>query len=157
VTLWLEETDATERVLTDTLGFRASSEADGTRRFEAGDGGAGAIVDLRDVGGFLRGSEGPGTVHHVAFAVHDAAAQRATRDAIVRSGLGPTDVIDRKYFQSVYFREPAGVLFELATESPGFAVDESPDLLGSALQLPAQYESLRLQLETSLSAIELPG
>jgi glyoxalase family protein len=157
VTLWLEDTGSTERILSETLGFRAVSEDEGTRRFAISNAPVGGIVDLRAVGGFLRGSEGPGTVHHVAFAVQSAAEQLAMRANLVGAALDPTEVIDRTYFQSVYFREPAGgVLFELATEAPGFTVDEPAERLGEELMLPAQYQALRIQLETTLPAIETP-
>ncbi|MEW5915277.1 MAG: ring-cleaving dioxygenase [Gemmatimonadota bacterium] len=156
VTLWLEETGPTERLLSEALGFRAVSEDEGTRRFAIPNAPVGGIVDLRAVGGFLRGSEGPGTVHHVALAVRNASEQLAVRANVIAAGLHPTEIIDRRYFQSVYFREPAGVLFEVATEAPGFTVDEPAERLGEELMLPAQYQALRIQLETTLPPIEIP-
>lgn len=156
VTLWLEETGPTERLLSEALGFRAVSDDEGTRRFAVSIAPAVGIVDVRAVGGFLRSSEGPGTVHHVALTVRNASEQLAVRANVIAVGLDPTEVVDRRYFQSVYFREPAGVLFELATEAPGFTVDEPADRLGEGLMLPAQYQALRIQLETTLPPIELP-
>jgi predicted esterase/catechol 2,3-dioxygenase-like lactoylglutathione lyase family enzyme len=156
VTLWVERGSDTEVVLTDVLGLRAVSEIDGTRRFTAGAGGPGTLVDVRAVGGFPRGVGGAGTVHHVAFAMSGDADQLAVRDRVVTAGLDPTPVIDRSYFRSVYFREPGGVLYELATNGPGFTIDEPVAGLGSRLMLPPQYESQRAQLEAVLPPVHLP-
>src|SRR5512133_4341021 len=157
VTLWEERGEATERLLTDTLGFRAVSEGEGTRRFAAGDGGPGTIVDVRTVGGFLAGVEGAGTVHHVAWRAASDAAELELRRRVQALGIEPTPVIDRQYFNSVYFREPGGVLFEIATDPPGFTVDEPLAELGTALKLPPQYESVRTHIEAALPTIHLPG
>ena len=157
VALWENDGGETERVLVDALGFRATHEFESNKRYVAGDGGAGTIVDVRSVGGFARGNTGAGTVHHVAFRVADDDAQLEVRRQAMTLGLSATPVIDRTYFHSVYFREPGGVLFELATDAPGFAVDESPDHLGEALLLPEQHEPLRAAIETVLPPIHLPG
>ena len=157
VTLWEERGDATERLLVDTLGFRPLSEREGTRRFAAGDGGPGTLVDVRAVGGFLRGLDGVGTIHHVAWRVADDAAELEVRGRAIAAGREPTPVIDRQYFHSVYFREPGGVLFELATDVPGFTVDEPLVELGSALKLPARYEPRRAELERRLVPLHAPG
>jgi predicted esterase/catechol 2,3-dioxygenase-like lactoylglutathione lyase family enzyme len=156
VTLWEERGDDTERILVDTLGFRPVREHETTRRYAAGDGGPGTLVDLRTVGGFVRGADGAGAVHHVAWRVTDAAAQLEMRERVLAAGLEPTPVIDRQYFHSVYFREPGGVLFELATDPPGFAIDEPVERLGERLMLPPQYEPYRAQLEAVLPSIHLP-
>lgn len=156
VTLWVEQGEATERVLVESLGFRADGEHGSTRRYVAGEGGPGTIVNLRAIGGFPRGAGGAGTVHHVAFAVADDAAELAARDRVVDAGLSPTPVIDRQYFRSVYFREPGGVLCELATVPPGFTIDEPIEHLGERLMLPPRYEPLRTQLEAMLPRIHLP-
>ena len=155
VTLWLDVATASERVLTDTLGFRAVREDGATRRYASGDGGPGTIVDLRTIGDFGRGAGGAGTVHHVAFRVPDDAAELAVRGRVTGAGLHPTPVIDRNYFHSVYFREPGGVLFELATNPPGFAIDEPVEHLGEALKLPAQYEPHRSEIEAVLPPLHL--
>jgi glyoxalase family protein len=89
--------------------------------------------------------------------VADDAAELSLRGRVAGAGLEPTAVLDRHYFRSVYFREPGGVLFELATDGPGFAVDEPPDRLGESLRLPPQYEPLRVQLEAGLPPLQLPG
>lgn len=156
VTLWVEQHEASERVLVDTLGFRAVSEAETTKRYTTGDGGPGTNVSLRAIGGFGRGVEGVGTVHHVAFAVQDDAAELAVRERVQKSGLRPTPVIDRNYFHSVYFREPGHVLYELATMAPGFAIDEPVEHLGESLKLPPQYETRRAEIEAALPEIHLP-
>lgn len=155
VTLWVEHGDPSERVLVDTLGFRAVREEDGTRRYATGDGGPGALIDVRDVGGFPRGTGGAGTVHHVAWNVGDDASELEVRERIVAAGLRPTPVIDRMYFRSVYFREPGGVLYELATADPGFTIDEPVEHLGEHLMLPPQYESQRAEIEAILPRIHL--
>jgi predicted esterase/catechol 2,3-dioxygenase-like lactoylglutathione lyase family enzyme len=155
VTLWEASGDATERILVDTLGFRPSSEAENTRRFVAGDGGPGTIVDVRTIGGYVIGQPGAGTVHHVAWRVADDREQQAVREQIMKAGGDPTPVTDRTYFRSVYFREPGGVLFEIATNEPGFAVDEPPDQLGARLKLPPQYEAMRPEIEAVLPPIHL--
>ncbi len=157
VTLWVERADASERVLLDTLGFRALREEGATRRYAAGEGGPGRLADLREIGDFGRGAGGAGTVHHVAFAVEDDAAQLAVRQRVIEAGLHPTEVIDRSYFHSVYFREPGGILYELATIPPGFAIDEPVEHLGESLKLPPQYEPLRAEIEAVLPPIHLPG
>ncbi len=156
VTLWVDDGVPTERVLVTTLGFRAVAEAKGVHRFAAGDGGVGTLVDVRATGGFVQGRSGAGTVHHVAFRVPDDAAELAVREQVVAAGLHPTGVLDRHYFRSVYFREPGGVLYELATDMPGFAVDEPVDKLGHSLQLPPRYEPHRAQIEAALPPIHLP-
>jgi glyoxalase family protein len=156
VTLWVARGEPTERVLVDTLGFRPISEEGGTRRFAAGDGGPGMQVDIRSVGGFPQGVVSVGTVHHVAWRAADDAAQLALREQVVQAGLEPTPVIDRQYFHSVYFREPEGVLFELATDPPGFTIDEPADQLGEHLMLPPMYEPQRAEIEALLPPVHLP-
>ena len=157
VTLWVDRAAATEQVLVDTLGFRPLHEEGTTRRYAAGDGGPGALVDVRTVGGFGLGAGGAGTVHHVAFAVADDAAELDVRRRVAGARLDPTPVIDRTYFHSVYFREPGGVLFEIATDPPGFALDEPVERLGERLMLPPQYEPRRAEIEAVLPPIHLPA
>jgi predicted esterase/catechol 2,3-dioxygenase-like lactoylglutathione lyase family enzyme len=156
VTLWVDEGEPTENVLVDTLGFRPVREEGGTRRFEVGDGGPGTFVNVRSIGGFVQAASGAGTVHHVAWSVADDAAQLAARERVVKARLHPTPVIDRNYFHSVYFREPGGVLYELATKPPGFVIDEPVERLGERLMLPPQYEPQRAEIEAILPRIHLP-
>lgn len=155
VTIWAEQGDETERAL-QTLGFRGVWEEGSIRRFATSGDGRDALVNVRSVGAFLRGVGGAGTVHHVAWRVPDDAAQLRTRERVVATGLQATPVIDRQYFRSVYFREPGGVLFELATDPPGFAVDEPIDQLGEHLMLPPQFESRRAEIEALLPPIRFP-
>lgn len=157
VQLWVAQGEPTERVLVDTLGHRAVGEHAGVRRHESGDGGPGTFVDVRAIGGFPDGVAGAGTVHHVAFRVPDDATELAVREQVIAAGLDATPQVDRSYFRSVYFREPGGVLYELATDVPGFAIDEPVERLGEALQLPPQYEGSRAQIEAVLPPIHLPA
>ena len=118
-------------------------------------GGGRSSTYVYDAAPRTRGHQGAGTVHHIAWAVPDA-DQPAWRDRLLAAGLHATPVIDRTYFRSVYFREPSGVLFEIATLGPGFAVDEPLDRLGESLQLPARYEPLRPRLERELPPLVDP-
>jgi catechol 2,3-dioxygenase-like lactoylglutathione lyase family enzyme len=156
VTIWEDGDAGSADFLTRTMGFRATDEQENRFRFESGQDGAGTVVDLRRVPGFWRGSDGVGTVHHVAFRAVDDAQQKARQEALRGLGVGVTDVRDRNYFRSIYFREPGGVLFEIATEGPGFTIDESPAELGTTLKLPPQYESMRQRLSRALPPLRLP-
>lgn len=156
VTLLVEDSERTTTLLTDTLGLREVDEEEGRTRFAAAGQGPGAFVDVSDGTGFPDGSMGVGTVHHVAFRVPDDEAQRVLREEIASLGYSPTPIIDRQYFHSVYFREPGGVLFELATDPPGFEIDEPKEELGNSLKLPPQYEPRRESLERSLQKLDLP-
>ena len=153
-TLLLAETEPTAEVIQTVLGFRRAENEGTTTRLAAADKGNGAFIDLRGAGGFLPGRMGRGCVHHIAFRARDDAHQ-AEMTAKVRSlGLQPTEQIDRKYFRSVYFREPGGILFELATDKPGFAVDEQLADLGTHLKLPEFLEPRRSRIEASLPPLE---
>ncbi|MFN2384337.1 MAG: ring-cleaving dioxygenase [Gemmatimonadota bacterium] len=147
----------TARFLTDVLEFRPAQTDGGRARFETGTGGGGAIVDVvTSDRGTARGGGGAGTVHHIAWRVADDAAQEAWRAAAEAAGRQPTPVVERFYFRSVYFREPGGVLYELATDGPGFAVDEPPEALGERLALPPWLEPQRAAIEAALPPIQLP-
>jgi hypothetical protein len=102
------------------------------------------------------GEESVGTVHHVAWRTPDASAQVAWRDLLVRAGRNVTPVIERWYFKSIYFREPGGVLFEIATDGPGFTVDEAPEKLGTTLSLPPWFQVQREHLDHILTPIAVP-
>jgi glyoxalase family protein len=156
-TLWVGALEPTADVLVQQLGFREAARSDTTTRFVVGEGGPGEIVDVRAIPGFLPGMGGAGTVHHVAFRAGDDTAEHELRAQVVAAGLQITEQIDRTYFHSMYFREPGHVLFELATDAPGFTVDEPVALLGTSLQLPPQYEPMRAQIESRLPAIRVPG
>ena len=154
--------EPTVRVLTEAMGFRPAGhyeladEAGTTRTvhiFHTGAGGLGTEVQVVERPDLTRGRVGIGGVHHVAFRTPDDAQQLDWRARIVDSGLAPTPVIDRFYFHSVYFREPGGVLFEIATDGPGFATDEDPAHLGEKLALPPFLEPYRTEIEANLRPI----
>ena len=156
VTIWEDGDAGSAEFLTRTMGFQAKGEEENRLRFESGQDGLGTVVDLRRTPGFWGGTDGVGTVHHVAFRAADDAEQQARHEEIRRLGVGVTDVRDRNYFRSIYFREPGGVLFEIATDGPGFTLDERPEELGTTLRLPPRYESMRQRLERSLPPLRLP-
>jgi glyoxalase family protein len=154
VTLWTDgQATGTEEVLTRLLGFAPAGEEGATRRFR-GDSPLGSVVDLRRTDGFWRGLGGVGTVHHVAFRAADDAGQLEVRAAVEESGLQVTPVVDRQYFKSVYFREPGGVLFEVATDVPGFLLDEAEADLGTSLKLPPWLEVQRAEILEGLPSLE---
>ncbi len=152
-----------ERVLAPTLdllesvmGFRREASDAGWQRWAAGTG-SGAYADLQEAPEAPVGRWGTGSVHHVAWRVRDDAEQVAVRAAVEATGLRPTPVIDRFWFRSVYFQEPGGTLFELATDGPGFARDEEPDRLGETLVLPPWLEPHRRSIEAALPPLEVPS
>jgi glyoxalase family protein len=156
VTLLHADSAATERLLVGTMGFRKVA-VDGARvRFESGAGGSGTFVDLLHDPNAVHGRVAGGSVHHVAFRMADDDAQAEWQDRLANADHPTTEVKDRMYFHSVYFREPGGVLFELATDNPGFATDESVDDLGSELRLPPWFERNRDHIEQVLPALEGP-
>jgi glyoxalase family protein len=157
VTLAVVDPSRTARLMTGTLCFRQIGEAEGRRRYEAGEGGPGNTVDVADGTGFVRGTMGVGTVHHVAFRVPDDESQLELREEIAALGYNVTPVLDRNYFRSIYFREPGGVLFEIATDPPGFAADEEPEHLGESLKLPPWLEARRERLEEVLPSLQIPA
>jgi glyoxalase family protein len=156
VALAIEATERTAELMTDTLGFRRVEETEGRIRLSAGEGGPGSLVDVVNAAGFPHGSMGVGTVHHVAFRVPDEETQLALREEVAALGYSVTPVLDRNYFRSIYFREPGGVLFEIATVPPGFAVDEDPEHLGEDLKLPPWLETRRDRLEEVLPPLRVP-
>jgi len=156
VTLTEEIQERTESVLVDTLGFRMLGEEENRFRYEAGKGAAGTIVDIIARLSAQRGLVSVGTVHHVAFRASDDEHQKELRQEILKADLNVTPVINRNYFHSIYFREHGGVLFEVATDQPGFAIDESPEQLGTSLALPPWLENSRVEIEKNLPPISLP-
>lgn len=153
-TLETARPDRTTKVL-ETLGFDLFAEEKGRRRFSVNERSTSACVDLveRPDGHF--GVNSAGTVHHIAFRCADEEEQMHWRNQFVDLGLHVTPVIDRQYFHSIYFREPGGILFEIATEGPGFTADEPVEQLGQNLKLPPQYESRRAEIERALPPISL--
>lgn len=150
VTITTNKMDGTAKVLTDIFGYKLEKTEVNRSRFVTDTVSYAAIVDLVEAPGEAVGNVAAGSVHHVAFRVKDEATLMYFRDKVVAMGLNITEKIDRNYFYSLYFREPGGVLFEIATDNPGFTVDESLEELGSNLKLPAQYESNRAEIEAIL-------
>jgi glyoxalase family protein len=155
-TIWEDGDRGTTAFLTGQMGFRQVGEEDNRLRFESAAEGVGTVVDLRRVPGFWAGGTGVGTVHHIAFRTESEESQLEQRARIEQAGMGVTPVVDRQYFRSVYFREPGGVLFEIATDAPGFTVDEPAAELGTGLLLPPKYEPMRDRIEQILPPIRLP-
>lgn len=155
-TLWEDGDTGTADFLVGTLGFEAAGEEGNLVRFQSSGSGVGTIVHLRRAPGFWQGADGVGTVHHVAFRAGSDQAQLSKRAEIEAKGIDITPVIDRQYFRSVYFREPGGVLFEIATEGPSFTIDEPAAELGARLMLPPAYEPRRQEIEDALPVVRLP-
>jgi glyoxalase family protein len=154
VTLWLDEVEQTERVLAD-MGYTSAGQDGNRHRFVGGPGALGSIVDILHRPGEAQASFGAGSVHHIAFRVPGDEPQLEYQAALTDAGLGVTPVMDRSYFHSIYFREPGGVLFEIATNPPGFAIDEPLDRLGEALKLPEWLQGSRSAIESSIAPLAL--
>jgi glyoxalase family protein len=150
VRLRVREVAASAAFFEGTLGFAREGEEHGWVRFAADGGGSGRHLDVIESPDAGRGAWGSGGIHHVAWRVGDETAERALRERIAAAGRRPTEVIDRFWFRSVYFLEPGGVLFELATDGPGFAVDEAAESLGESLVLPPWLEPERSAIEAAL-------
>jgi catechol 2,3-dioxygenase-like lactoylglutathione lyase family enzyme len=157
VTISEEGYESTAKLLTELMGFKPDGSEDNRFRYRAGSGdGFASIIDLLCVPDARHGSMGAGIVHHVAFRTPDDAQQAAWRRAIVGANLNVSPVMDRNYFHSIYYREPGGVLFEIATDNPGFTADEPGERLGSRLMLPSQLEPYRAQIQAVLPPVRLP-
>lgn len=150
VRLWERDLAPTARFLTDGLGFETAGTDDGWNRYEVGGGGASRRIEVCELAEERRGIWGTGAVHHVAFRAPDGDAQAEIRHRVTAAGGSPTDFIDRFWFRSIYFKEPGGVLFEVATDGPGFTVDEDADSLGEELILPPWLEPRREAIEAEL-------
>ena len=157
VTFTEDDLDATAGLLTDHLGFRLVDESGARARFDVSAGGAGARVDVVAAPGAPRGLVAAGTVHHVAWRAPDEPTEASWREDLVDAGLRVTEIIDRQYFKSIYFREPGGVLLEIATDPPGFTRDEPLMELGRQLKLPPWMEPRRDQIAAALPVLKLPG
>jgi glyoxalase family protein len=156
VTLTVEGYERTAALLTESMGFRLADSQGNRFRYATSSAGRGSVVDVLCSPAARPGRVSVGTVHHVAWRTPTDEQQVLWRDALTSDGYNVTPVIDRKYFHSIYFREPGGVLFEIATDPPGFAVDESGDELGSHLVLPVWLEPSRAELERVLPKVQLP-
>jgi len=152
--LWERDEAATATFVAAALGLRVIARENGWTRYGA-DGGPG-VIDVKETPGERRGSWGVGSVHHLAWRVADLDEELIVRAQVEAAGGRATEVIDRFWFKSVYFKEPGGVLFEIATEGPGFAVDEDASRLGEALVLPPWYEPARAEIERGLTPLKMP-
>ena len=155
VALLLDSVDKTAAILADVFGYREVAREGSVIRFAAAGDANDTVVDIYEAKGFLRGRQGRGSVHHIAFRAADDEQQAAMAEKLIRThGQHPTEQKDRNYFRSIYFREPGGVLFEIATDIPGFAVDEPVETLGRDLKLPKFLEPHRKEIEDVLPALE---
>ena len=151
VTLLLESAVSTGAILTDVFGFTEIAREGALVRYAVRGDAKGGVVDIHEAGRFMPGHQGAGSVHHVAFRAADDAEQAVmAQKLIAKHGLHPTEQKDRNYFRSIYFREPGGILFEIATDVPGFAVDEPVATLGRDLKLPGFLEPHRAKIESVL-------
>ena len=154
VTLTIADAAPTSALLTETLGFVAEGEQGERARYRVGAGRSSARLDIIARPGVARGQVAAGSIHHVAWRVRDDAEELAWRDLLLGAGRSVTPVRDRNYFRSIYFQEPGGAIFEIATDGPGFAADEPAESLGEALKLPAWLEERRANIERHLPPLE---
>jgi glyoxalase family protein len=161
VTLWVRDPDPTLRLLTEVMGYAVTGTEtakgeERTRLIAPGEGEA-RVLDVVRRDGAAPGRPGAGTIHHIAFRARTDEEQRGWQARLAAAGHPTTPVIDRQYFNAIYFREPGGILFEIATDPPGFAVDEPVDTLGSLLMLPPKYEAARDRIERVLQPLKVPA
>lgn len=149
----LKDAGATAELLR-FMGYEELDRDGDVTRFAVPDGNAANVIDVETLPGAPFASQGAGSVHHIAFAVDNRARQLEVREALMDTGYAVTPVIDRDYFWAIYYRTPGGVLFEVATNEPGFATDEDTANLGQSLQLPSQHAHLRSRLERYLEPLE---
>ncbi|MFO7446355.1 MAG: ring-cleaving dioxygenase [Ignavibacteriaceae bacterium] len=150
VTLSLKEASKTEDILENILGFKKIAEEDNRLRYKADGDSGGNFVDILCIPGSAPGTMGVGAIHHIAWRTENSENQLKIRERIVKNDLSVTPVVDRNYFRSVYFREPENILFEIATDPPGFLIDEDKNNLGTHLKLPPWYEESRDEIEKAL-------
>ncbi len=152
--LTVRDAEATEALVGGEMGYRLVKRDSLRSRFEAGAGGSGSYIDVIASPNGPSGLGGVGTIHHIAFRVADDAGELLMQERLGDAGYNVSDVRDRNYFRSIYYRERGGILFEIATDVPGFPDDEPVSSLGSALKLPAQFEAARKQIESLLPALQ---
>jgi glyoxalase family protein len=157
VRLWQRDLAESAKFLTSVLGFVDLGSEGEWSAFGIEGGGSGRYLEIREIADAERGRWGTGGVHHVAWRVPDDETELEVRERIERAHRRPTEVIDRFWFKSVYFLEPGGVLFELATDGPGFTVDEDPATLGEHLVLPPWLEAQRTAIEAALPPLKPPA
>ena len=154
VTLWLGEVESTARILTEALGMKFIGQEGHRYRYSTETNELGQIVDIVHRPNAYSARFGSGSIHHIAFRATSDEQQLTFRETLKQIGMQVTEVIDRQYFRSIYFRIPAGVLFEIATDQPGFATDEPLEALGQQLKLPAWFEPNRAMIELRLAPID---
>lgn len=154
VTLTLQNAEATAKVLTDVLGYKLRGREGNRYRYATDAVDTAHLIDIIEDPSIPVGRNAAGTNHHIAFRVKDDAVLMEMRKKVMEAGLNITPKIDRDYFFSLYFREPGGVLFEIATDNPGFMVDEPIEELGSSLKLPKQYQAIRSRIESVLPVLK---
>lgn len=152
-TIELTSEEASVKLLTAHMGFREAAREGRRVRYQVGEDGPATTIDIETDESIPRGLQGAGTVHHIAWRTPDDSQQLRWQGELMRSGHATTQVMDRVYFHSIYFREPGGVLYEIATDQPGFAFDEPVNSLGSALKLPPWLESQRDRIEARLPQV----
>ena len=157
VRLWERDIETTGDFLAKVLGFHAAGQEKDWHRYAIGSGASGAHLDIKALPDQKRGQWGVGSVHHVAWRVPDDKTELEVRERVAQAGRRPTEVIDRFWFRSVYFLEPGGVLFELATDGPGFTADEDMATLGEKLVLPPWLEPARAEIEAGLPRLNYLG
>ncbi len=157
VTLDVADIRNTDALLVQAMGYQRVAQVEDTQLYRLPGPGLGKIIELRARPGAAAGRGGHGSVHHIAFRVADDAQQLDAREELITAGAQVSDVRDRDYFHSIYFREPGGVLFEIATDTPGFATDETLALLGTSLRLPVMHQPNRAAIEAALPKIKLPA
>lgn len=151
--LTVRDGKSTESLLTREMGYRLVRREGSRARFEAGPGGSGRLADVIVDPSGPQGTGGVGTIHHIAWRVANDDEQQTMQARLTAAGFQVSSVRDRQYFRSIYYRERGGILFEIATDTPGFAVDENPSTLGQALKLPPQFEPARAEIERALPAL----
>ncbi len=158
-TLWLDDIAPTLRLMTDVMGYAEAGyetkNGEERTRLVAPGGARGAVIDLKRSDKTSIGRQGAGSIHHIAFRALDDEDQLDWRERLLAAGMQVTPVIDRQYFNAIYFREPGGVLFEIATDPPGFTRDEPLAQLGEALMLPDKYEAYRKRIEQVLPPLKV--
>jgi glyoxalase family protein len=152
-TIYLNNSEMTENLIGNIFGLRLDAEEGNMKRYISGSGDSEAKIDIIIDPAGRPGMQSAGSIHHIAWRTESDEAQLAWSKKLRAHGYLTTEVKDRNYFHSIYFREPGGVLFEIATDEPGFMIDESPDSLGEELKLPPQYESRREKIEHNLIPI----
>jgi len=150
----LNSIQRTADVLTNLLGFEMIKEEGNRTRYSSSGSKIGSYIDILQIDAALNGTIGAGSVHHIAFRAENEEAQLNLRTRLIKNKLAVTEVVDRSYFKSIYFREPGNILFEIATDAPGFLIDEEEAVLGQQLKLPQWLESERSKIENSLPPIK---